>query len=61
MRYELKRREIKNVKCVYSLELPVELTQKIINPENNKVVIGSISYMPSMFGLIIASEIIKDI
>ena len=61
MRYELKKREIKNVKCVYSLELPVELTQKIINPENNKVVIGSISYMPSMFGLIIASEIIKDI
>ena len=61
MRYELKRREIKNVKCVYSLELPVELTQKIINPENNKTVIGSISYMPSMFGLIIASEIIKDI
>ncbi len=61
MRYELKKREIKNVKCVYSLELPVELTQKIINPENNKVVIGSISYMPSMFGLIIASEIIKEI
>ena len=61
MRNELKKREIKNVKCVYSLELPVELTQKIINPENNKVVIGSISYMPSMFGLIIASEIIKDI
>ena len=61
MRYELKKREIKNVKCVYSLELPVELTERIINPENGKVVIGSISYMPSMFGLIIASEIIKEL
>lgn len=61
MRYELKKREIRNVKCIYSLELPVELTKNIINPENNKLVIGSISYMPSMFGLMIASEIIKDI
>lgn len=61
MRYELKKREIKKVKCVFSLELPVELTQEIVNPENNKLVIGSISYMPSMFGLIIASEIIKEI
>ena len=61
MRYELKKREIKNVKCIYSLELPVELTKEIINPENGKVVIGSISYMPSIFGLMIASEIIKEL
>ena len=61
IRYELKKREIKNVKCIYSLELPVELTKEIINPENGKVVIGSISYMPSIFGLMIASEVIKEI
>ena len=61
MRYELKKREIKNVKCVYSLELPIMLTEEIVNPENGKLVIGSISYMPSIFGLMIASEIIKEI
>lgn len=61
MRYELKKREIKNVKCIYSLEIPVELTKQIINSENGKVVIGSISYMPSIFGFMIASEIIKEI
>ena len=61
MRYELKKRDIKNIKCIYSLELPVDLTKEIINPENGKVIIGSISYMPSIFGLMIASEIIKEL
>ena len=61
MRNELKKRNIKNVKCVFSLELAVEPSQTIINPENGKKVIGSISYMPSIFGLIIASEVIKDL
>lgn len=61
MRYELKKRDIKNVKCIYSLELPVALKEEIINPENGKVVIGSISYMPSIFGLMIVGEIIKEL
>ena len=60
MRYELKKREIKNVKCIYSLELPITPNTQIINEENGKTVIGSISYMPSIFGLMIASEVIKD-
>ena len=61
MRNELKKREIKGVKCVYSLELPVTPNQTIINEENGKKVIGSIAYMPSIFGLIIASEVIKEL
>ena len=61
VRNELKKRNIKGVKCIYSLELPVEPNKTIINPENNKKVIGSISYMPSIFGLMIASEVIKDL
>ena len=61
MRNELKKRDIKNVKCVFSLELAKEPNETIINPENGKKVIGSISYMPSMFGLIIASEVIKEL
>ncbi len=61
MRNELRKRDIKGVKCVYSLELPVTPNRTIINEENGKKVIGSISYMPSIFGLIIASQVIKDL
>ena len=61
MRYELKKRDIKGVKCVYSLELPLTPNEEIINEENGKKIISSISYMPSLFGIIIASEIIKEL
>ena len=61
MRNELKKREVKGVKCIYSLELPITPNQTIINSENGKKVIGSIAYMPSVFGLIIASEVIKEL
>ena len=61
MRYELKKREIKNVKCIFSLELPITPLKELVNEENGKIVIGSISYMPSIFGLMIASEVIKDL
>ena len=61
MRYELKKRDISKVKCVYSLEIPTKPKEKIILEGSGKEVIASISYMPSIFGLVISSEIIKDI
>ena len=61
MRNELKKRDIKGVKCIYSLELPITPNEIIINSDNGKKVIGSIAYMPSIFGLIIASEVIKEL
>ena len=33
----------------------------MVNEDSGKEVIASISYMPSVFGLILASEVIKDI
>lgn len=60
MRKELKDRRIKKVKVLYSEEVPKK-------PENNgesrekKVNVGSISFVPSVAGLIIASEVVKDI
>ena len=51
MRNELKKRGISKVKCVYSEELPVIKTQ---TP-------ASIAFVPSVAGLLIASEVIKDI
>lgn len=57
MRKELKSRKIKKLKVVYSKELPIKTE---VN-ENGKPVPASISFVPSVAGLIIAGEIIKDI
>ncbi len=59
LRKELKARGIKKHKVVYSTEEPVE--QKKTVTEGKKRVLGSISFVPSVAGLIIAGEVIKDI
>lgn len=56
IRKEAKEKRIKKLKVVYSKELPI----KINNPSNTKLV-GSVSFVPSCAGLIIAGEVIKDI
>lgn len=67
MRKELKNRGIKDLKVVYSKETPVS-QDKIL--ENSKIekeelktkrVPGSVSFVPSVAGLIIAGEVVKDI
>lgn len=60
MRKELKKRRINKLKVLYSKEKAI----KPSNVENNReksVNVGSISFVPSVAGLIIASEVIKDI
>ena len=52
MRTELKKRKIKNVKVLFSTEEPIKTGQR--TP-------ASCSFVPSAAGLIIASEIIKDL
>ncbi len=59
MRKELKKRNIKDLKVVYSEEEPKKIENDAEN-QNNKV-IGSISFVPSVAGLIMAGEVIKDI
>lgn len=61
MRYELRKRGVTHLKCIYSLELPITPNEKIVNEDSGKVVIGSVAYMPSIFGLMISSEVIKDL
>lgn len=66
MRKELKAREIKKLKVLYSKEEPIKME---VNFENNEIeeniskkqVPGSISFVPSVAGLIIAGEVVKDI
>ena len=59
MRKELRSRGIKNLKVVYSTEEPIK---PLIQDETSKKPIpGSISFVPSVAGLIIAGEVVKDI
>ena len=51
MRYELKKQGVKKLKVVYSKELPV------VKPQTP----ASCSFVPSSAGLLIASEVIKDL
>ena len=76
MRKELRARGVKNLKVVYSKEEPIKLDDNLecsckngcICPPGTKrkctarnQVPGSISFVPSVAGLIMAGEVIKDI
>ncbi len=53
MRYELKKRGIKKLKVLYSKEPPIK--------HEHQEIIGSTPFVPSVAGLIIAGEIIKEL
>lgn len=59
MRKELRDRGIKKIKVVYSTEQPIELKKKVMN--GRKVTPGSVSFVPSVGGLIIASVIVNEL
>ena len=59
MRTELKKRNISDVKVVYSKEIPQK--SSLIDEKTGKSIPGSISFVPSVVGLIIAGEVIKDL
>ena len=74
MRRELRKRGVQSLKVVYSKEVPIKplpieesCSTSCACPNNNKTSItkvripGSISFVPSVAGLIIASEVVKDI
>ena len=64
MRKELKQRGVKKLKVLYSKEEPINIKQiekQDIKLETKKQVPGSISFVPSVAGLIIAGEVIKDL
>lgn len=61
MRRELKKRHIKKCKVVYSKEQPVEPVTDIDEQSSKKSIPGSIAFVPSVAGLIIAGEVIKDL
>lgn len=63
MRNELKKRDIKKLKVVYSEETPIipHFIPGEDNEHSRRAVPASSSFVPSVAGLIIASEVIKDL
>ncbi|MBR2281980.1 MAG: tRNA threonylcarbamoyladenosine dehydratase [Spirochaetales bacterium] len=66
MRRELAKRQIRHVKCVFSTEEPISAGQDaqediLSGSVFKKRVPGSTSFVPSVAGLIIASEVVRDI
>lgn len=59
IRTELKKKKITDVKVVYSKEIP--LKSKVFDEKTKKAIPGSVSFVPSVAGLIIAGEVIKDL
>ena len=60
MRHELKKRGIKKLKVVYSEEKPVCPAENITEGSRRSIP-GSTAFVPSVAGLIIAGEVIKDL
>lgn len=61
MRRELKRRNIKRLKVLYSEEQPIKPQEAEGEENSRKKSPGSVSFVPSVAGLIIASEVVKDL
>lgn len=59
MRQELKKRRVKKLKVVYSKETPIKPEQT--DESSTKRIPGSTAFVPPVAGLIIASEVVKDI
>ena len=63
MRKELRKRNINELKVVYSTEEPIKPNLQNYEEKNvtKRQVPGSISFVPSVAGLIIAGEVVKEI
>lgn len=61
MRRELKKRGIPALKVVYSTEAAMTPKQQIVSGDGRKVTPGSMAFVPGTAGLILASEVVKDI
>ena len=62
MRYELKKREVKNLKVVYSKEPAKKyVADSADNGSASRNAPASCAFVPSVVGLIIGGEVIKDL
>ena len=59
VRKELRDRDIEHLKVVFSTEHPLEVKEKVSN--GHRILPGSIAFMSPAGGLVLASEVVKDI
>ena len=60
MRYELRKRGVKNLRVVYSKEEPIKPAESR-EETTRRSVPGSTAFVPAVAGLIAAGEVVKDI
>lgn len=61
MRRELKKRGIRKLKVVYSEEMPLDPVGNMDGEEGRRSTPGSVAFVPSVAGLIMAGEVVKDL
>ncbi len=61
MRHELKKRAVKKLKVVYSEEMPLTPDKGDAVPSAKRQTPGSMSFVPPVAGMIIASQVVKDL
>lgn len=61
MRHELRKIGIDSLKVVYSKEVPIKSDNGLRGCNNASNVPGSVPFVPPVAGLIVASEVVKDI
>ena len=61
LRRELKKYGIAHLKVIYSKEQPIELKGEIEEENDKKRIPGSSAFVPPVAGIIIASEVVKDL
>lgn len=61
MRRELKKRGVKDLKVVYSKEEPTRLKNTEKEAQKGREIPGSVAFVPSVAGLLLAGEAVKDL
>lgn len=61
MRRELKKRNVEHLKVVYSEEEPIKTQNAMSDSTSRRSIPGSVAFVPSVAGLIIAGEVVKDL
>ncbi len=61
MRHELKKRGVKKLKVVFSKEEPIKVSVTDEPDVMKRAIPGSVAFVPSVVGLIIAGEVVKDL
>lgn len=61
VRKRLREEKVSDLKVLYSKEEPIKCVEEVLEKVSKPYVPGSISFVPSVAGLLIASEVIKDL